>query len=76
MGDSRFYGLLTLLGSNSLASQEDQGKADDGIELGEHDQHQGVTEYFVTLSYCGDTIGANLTLTNTREKASQAAGDA
>ena len=65
-----------LLGSNGLACQEDEGYADDGVELGEDGEHQGVTEHLVALGHGGDAVGADLTLTDAREEAGEAAGDA
>jgi hypothetical protein len=46
------------------AHQEDAGQSYDSVKLGEYGQNQSLAEYVVTLSDTGNTVSANLTLTD------------
>lgn len=65
-----------LLGSNGRAGHVNESHAHDGVELGEHGEDDGVTEEVaVALCHTGNTVGADLSLTDTREETSKTAGE-
>ena len=59
-----------------LPHEEDAGEGYDGVELGEHGEDEGLAEDVVALGNAGDAVGADLTLTDGREEAHEAEGEA
>ena len=68
--------LSVLLCGHGATCHVDEGYGHDGVELGEDGEDDGVAEEVaVTLGNACDTVGTDLTLTDAREEAGEAAGE-
>ncbi len=69
-----FRGFLSLkysLCSQCATNQESRSQSYDSVKFGEYGENQRIAEYVVSLADSGDTVGANLSLTDSGEQRDQ-----